>query len=209
MRNRSFRPVAAMVSVLLLAGGPVHAGPVAISEVIQVIGRYQNPTDLTLRSFSQTASTPIANIDRPTRKSSSVGQSPDSLLSGLADSSSNPQGGVEIITQGQVEGTICDCGEITIPGGGIPKWPLLFLAAIPFFFIHDSDTPTSTPTSTPTLTPTPTPTPTPTRTPPGIPEPATLFLFGTGLAVFGTGMRRRHGKAKRAALLENTAEALS
>jgi hypothetical protein len=111
------------------------------------------------------------------------------------------QKGVEIVGQGDVEGTICDCGEILIPGGGFPKWPLLFLAAIPFFFIDtddDFETPTSTPTPPGNPTPPPsTPTPTPPQTP--IPEPASLLLFGSGIAALGVSFRRRKSRAKLAA----------
>ena len=208
MRSRAFRPIAAILSVLLLAGTPVHAGPVVIREVIQVIGSYQNPPDLRLRSFSQTAGAPIYGVNGSTRVDSRVGQSSgdrsvdvtdastpdvtgsDTLLSGVAIGSADPQGGVDVIDQGDLEGTICDCGEITVPGGGFPKWPLLFLAAIPFFFIHGcNDCEKSTPT--------PTPTPTPPGTP--VPEPASLFLLGSGLAALGAGFRRRHARAKLAA----------
>jgi hypothetical protein len=113
---------------------------------------------------------------------------------------SNPQRGVEIIDQGDVEGTICDCGEILIPVGGFPKWPLLFLAAIPLFFIDSGDdieTPIFTPTPplTPQINPTPTPPP---QTPEPVPEPATLLLFGSGLAAFAAGLRRRNLKMKLA-----------
>ena len=111
--------------------------------------------------------------------------------------SNGPQRGVEIIDQGDVEGTICDCGEITIPGGGFPKWPLLFLAAIPLFFIDSGDD-IDTPTFTPTPTPPSGPTPTPIETPVPVPEPASLLLFGSGLAAFAAGLRRRYAKAKLA-----------
>jgi hypothetical protein len=94
--------------------------------------------------------------------------------------------GVEIVEEAEVEGTICDCGEILIPDGAFPKWPLLFLAAVPLVFINDCDDCAQTPDSTPTPTPPP-PTPTPTPTP----EPATLLLFGTGLVAVGAGLRRR------------------
>ncbi len=219
MRSPGFRRIAAILSIFLLTAGPVHATPVAISEVIQVIGSYQNPPELRLRSL--TGSTPVSGVKgsivtsgvkRPNSDdppaildgSASVRAASASLLSGVALNSTDPQRGVEIIDQGDVEGTICDCGEPDgIPVAGFPKWPLLFLAAIPFFFIDtsdDIDRPTFTPTPLPPATPTPTP-----QMP--IPEPASLLLFGTGLAVFGAGLRRRHAKAKLAAQAANTKEA--
>jgi len=214
MRSRAFRPIAAILSVLLLAGAPVHAGPVAVSEVIQVIGNYQNPPELRLRSFSRTGSTSVAAASGSEHVTSLVRQSAldgsiniidtsaasvppsssDSLLAGVGVGSDEPQAGVDIIDQGEVEGTVCDCGEITVPGGGFPKWPLLFLAAIPFFFIHGCDD---------CETPSPTPTPTP-EVP--IPEPASLLLFGSGLAAFGAGLRRRYARGKLAAQVQNTDE---
>jgi hypothetical protein len=207
MRNRAFRSIAAIISVMLLAGTPAPAGPVAIHEVMQVLGGYQNSPELQLRSVSP-AGAPVLGVNGSTQVTSAVKQSlaagsvdvpdtsttglatnnsTDSLLSGAAVSSDVPQTSVDVIAQGDLEGTICDCGEITVPGG-IPKWPLLFLAAIPFFFIHgcdDCDTPTGTPTPTPPGTHTP--------------EPASLLLFGSALAAFGTGMRRRYARAKLAA----------
>ncbi len=196
MKSRAVRSIAAILGILLLTGVPVHAGPVAIREVIQVLGHYQNPPELRLRSFTQTPGTPISgSIDSRVNQSGPGGpsQGRESLLAGMAVNSNDPQRGVEIVDQGDVEGTICDCGEIIIPGGGFPKWPLLFLAAIPLFFINgddDFDTPTFTTTPTPPVTPTPTPGETP------IPEPASLLLFGSGLAAFGAGLRRRYAKTK-------------
>lgn len=209
MRSRAFRPIAVTLSVLLLTGGPTHAGPVTISEVIQVVGRYQNPPDLRLRSLTQTANTPISEVKGST-VSSGVKQSgangpstsSDSLLAGVAIDSDGPQRGVEIIDQGDVEGTICDCGEILIPGGGFPKWPLLFLAAIPLFFIDTGgdDIPgfSPSPSPTPPLSITPFSVPTPESTPVPVPEPGSLLLFGSGLAAFAAGLRRRYAKAKLA-----------
>jgi len=207
MRSRAFRPIAVLLSVLLIASTPVHAAPVAIREVMQIIGNYQNPAELRLRS-SQTSSTSQAGASGSVRAASSYVSadgtleivdpsaapiaSADSLLSGIAVDTDDPQGPVEVIAQGDVEAAICDCGEVTVPGGGIPKWPLLFLAAIPFFFIHGCDDCDK-----------PTPTPTP-EIP--IPEPASLLLFGSGLAAFGAGLRRRHARAKLNAQIQNTEE---
>ena len=217
MLSRAFRPIAAILAILLLTGAPTHAAPVAISEVIQVLGSYQNPPELRLRSVSQTTNSSVSDGEGPspvatTAQQSAAGDtaeipdtstagdviatdSADTLLAGVAVSA-DPQAGVDVVDQGDVEGTICDCGEITVPGGGFPKWPLLFLAAIPFFFIHGCD---HCDTPTPPTTPTPPPTP-------EVPEPASLLLFGSGLAAFGAGLRRRYAKGKLQTQQQTTEE---
>ena len=212
MMSRAFRPIAATLAILLLSGVPTHAAPVAIRQVIQVIGSYQNPPELRLRSVSQNTNSSVDENGGPSPVASAAQQSEagvvevvdsstgdaisaDTLLSGVAVSA-DQQAGVDVVDQGDVEGAICDCGEITVAGGGFPKWPLLFLAAIPFFFIHGCDEcedPTSTPTPTPPGTP-------------EIPEPASLLLFGSGLAAFGAGLRRKYARAKLQAQLRNTEE---
>lgn len=217
MTSRAFRPIAAILSILLLSGAPTHAAPVAISEVIQVLGSYQNPPELRLRSVSQNTNSLVDEGNGPSPVASAAQQSAaggvaeipdattpelvssdsaDTLLAGVAVSA-DPQAGVDVVDQGDVEGTICDCGEITVPGGGFPKWPLLFLAAIPFFFIHHHCDDCETPT--PPTTPTPPGTP-------EIPEPASLLLFGTGLAAFGAGLRRRYARGKLETQLQTTEE---
>ena len=217
MLSRAFRPIAAILAILLLTGAPTHAAPVAISEAIQVLGSYQKPPELRLRSVSQTANSSVNDdTEGPTPVASAAQQSAagdvveladastgeviasdsaDTLLAGVAVSA-DPQAGIDVVDQGDVEGTICDCGEITVPGGGFPKWPLLFLAAIPFFFIHGCDH---------CEDPTPPTTPTPPGTP-EVPEPASLLLFGSGLAAFGAGLRRRYAKGKLNTQLQNTEE---
>jgi hypothetical protein len=195
MRNRGFRPIAAILSVLLLTGSPAKAGPVSISEVIQVLGSYQYPPDLQLRSASQYSAVVHSGVkgslqsgitEQSDTSLGSVASSASSLLSGVTVVAGQDIG-VDVIDQGDVEGTVCDCGEIMVPGGGFPKWPLLFLAAIPFLFIHDCDDCDEKPTPTPT--------------PPGtseVPEPGSLVLFGMGLAAFGAGLRRRYTRGKLA-----------
>ena len=140
----------------------------------------------------QSAAGGVAEIPDTTTGEVVTSDSADTLLAGVAVSA-DPQAGVDVVDQGDVEGTICDCGEITVPGGGFPKWPLLFLAAIPFFFIHGCDH---------CETPTPPTTPTPPGTP-EIPEPASLLLFGSGLAAFGAGLRRRYARGKLETQLQN------
>ena len=216
MMSRAFRPTAAILSILLLSGAPTHAAPVAVSEVIQVLGSYQNPPELRLRSVSQNTSSVASDVEGASplattaqqSDASGLAETPDTMTAdGVAGDSSNsllagvavsadPQAGVDVVDQGEVEGTICDCGEITVAGGGFPKWPLLFLAAIPFFFIHGCDD-----------CETPTPPSTPTPPPNGvIPEPASLFLLGSGLAAFGASLRRRYAKGKFATQEQTTEE---
>jgi hypothetical protein len=209
-RGRVYRSLATILTILLLTSTPVKAGPVTLNEVIQVLGRYQQTPDLRLRSLTQSGNAPASGVKGSSGNSDTKQANPDgpgslidttvsgggSLLRGV--SFNDPQRGVEIVDQGDVQGTICDCGEILIPGGGFPKWPLLFLAAIPLFFIV-SDDDFETPTSTPTPPGNPVPPPTLFSVPPGetpIPEPASLLLFGSGIAALGLRYRRRKSRGK-------------
>ena len=195
MRSRAFRPIAVLLGILLLTNTPAQAGPVTIGDVLQLVGSYQNPPSLRLRGVSQTPGTHVAAgvtasssgeiVDTSISSSTST-----SLLSGIASDSQDPQKTVSVVPQGDVEISVCDCGVVTA-GAGLPKWPLLFLAGIPLFFIHDKDGEEIIPNPTPTPNPNPTPTP---QTP--IPEPASLLLFGSGLAAVGASLRRRRMKAQ-------------
>ena len=193
---RVSRPLCAILCLLFLTAVPALAEPVRINQVIQTISSSQGAPELKLNSLvtqdpGQKSGTQQSGPRSENGPATQGGIKTDTVISGVTITGGAQKIGVETIEEGEVEGTICDCGEIYIAGGGIPKWPFLFLAAVPLAFIHgcdDCDTPSSTPTPTPPSTPTP--------TPPGVPEPASLLLFGTGLAAAAAGLRRRCGKAK-------------
>src|SRR5687767_7488103 len=178
--------------------GPAKADPIPVNRVVQTIKTVQGTTDLHLTLITQDPLLSGTKTTAPTTgPGAGIGSNDpklDALLSGFPIVPPSVNLGVDDISEeGEVDGTICDCGEILIAGGGFPKWPLLFLAAVPIAFIPDCDDceqtePTPTPTPTPPSGPSPTPTPTP--------EPASLLIFGTGLVAFGAGLRRRYNKAK-------------
>jgi PEP-CTERM motif-containing protein len=203
---RAARSVSALALItLFFVTSSVQAGPIVINQVSQTVNTYQGTTDLRISSLGQTQGVLIAKggapADGPRNDTKSTVQTSgttniDALLS--FPFVSDPQKlGADYVEEAEVEGSVCDCGDIPPLVGGFPKWPLLFLAAVPLAFIHgdceecNNDT---TPTPTPTLTPTPTPPATPTPTP--VPEPASLLLLGTGLLAVGAGLRRRYGQTK-------------
>ena len=188
------RPIGLILIALLSLNASVQAGPVTINEVVQIIGNRQSPPELRLRATTEVSGFGSAVGSSARNKTNSTAKTPFSTnwwITGTDGRAHPEENGVDI-THGDVESTINDCGEILLAGGGFPKWPLLFLAAVPFFFL-DNDSP---PTFTPELVPTPTlhfeaPTP-----PNAIPEPGSLFLLSSGLLAFGAGWWRRKTKSK-------------
>jgi hypothetical protein len=196
MKSRAFRSTAALLCILLFAGTPALGGPVIVSEVIQVLGvNPRSPVSLRLQNTHQNSDAVANGVSRARIGSVDISQgldapvdiseNPGTLLSGLSVLQ-GPNVGIDIVDQDEVDGTICDCGEILIAGAGFPKWPFIFLAAVPLIFIPRGNPETPTPTPTPPGQPPPQHTP----------EPATLLLLGSGLAAIGAGLRRRRAKGQ-------------
>jgi len=193
-----------MLSVLLAAAAPARAGTIHFADVMQAAaeGRRGPWADLRLRAIQQqggkTASGVVATTaqrtDAGTPPSGNSASAPDGSAAGntltslISQDPAQQQGTVETIDLGDVTGTVCDCGELpSIPGKrGFPWFPLLGIPLICLTGICTGDEEICVNCDTP-------PSSTPTPTPPGIPEPATLLLFGSGLLALSAGARRRRG----------------
>ena len=195
--GRFGRTLPATLIMLLLTAVPALAEPVTVNQVVQTLSSSSNTLDLRLNTLAQDpAKNPQQNGPRGESVAKTEGPAPgktESIISSVVVTADAKSVGVEDIGEGEVEGTICDCGEILIAGGAFPKWPFLFLAAVPVVFIHDCNDCDNQTESTPTPTPPSTPSPTPPTT---VPEPASLLLFGSGLLAAGAGLRRRYGRPK-------------
>ena len=200
---RLFRLIAATLSLFLLTAVPALADPVTSRQVVQTLSSSQGTLDLRLNTLvAQDPATTKSGTQQNGPRAEGSQPKTESIISGVAITSEGQQLGVDYIEEGEVDGTICDCGEIpAYITGGFPKWPFLFLAAVPLVFINqcdDCDNESESPTPTPIPTPTPPSNSSPTPPPPGVPEPGSLFLLGTGLAAAGAGLRRRYAKIKMA-----------
>jgi hypothetical protein len=207
---RISRSIIITLCVSFLTAVPALADTVRINQV-QTLTTPQGTAGIRLNTLAQDPIAPgtkgSTKQNGPRADAQASGSQPktDSIISGVTVASEQ-QIGVDIVEEGEVEGTICDCGEVFVAGAAFPKWPFLFLGAVPLVFISECDDCDEPPSSTPTPTPTPPSTPTPTPTPPEIPEPASLLLFGTGLVAFGAGLRRRYTKSKIGAQVKGQEE---
>ena len=235
MRSRFPKTLSTMIGLLLVVAVPTQASPIKFVDIINVMGDLQgggqlqqlrlkaasqDPTTKT-QSPSTTVATNItpAIATDPLTTATTVTPGVPSVLNGIEVTAQQPQSDAQVFSQDTVDGTICDCGEIPGPKGGIPIWP--FFALIPLVCLtgvcSHHPPPPPPPVPTPSVfcvncTPTPPASPSPSvfcvdcqpsvfcvncsPTPPPVPEPTSLLLLGSGIVTVTAAARRRYMKKR-------------
>ncbi|HEV2911681.1 MAG TPA: PEP-CTERM sorting domain-containing protein [Pyrinomonadaceae bacterium] len=198
MKNRAFHAVALTVSLLLMVAVPAQASPVQIGEVIQVISGSQ-------RSGGQNASVELRFLAQDDLASSGTATASGAGSSGAGASSSS---GVVASVQDPAEGGLvqtevtedigveeCECGDFPIAVAGFPKWPFIPLVGL-VCLVPDLCTngkckpgPNQDANCQEIVC---------TTNCGQVPEPASLLLFGSGIAALGASIRRRRAQSKYA-----------
>lgn len=186
MRNRAFRPIATILSVLLIAAVSAQASPVQMNDVVNVVSGSS-------RTGWQNASTELRLVAQETNTATTT--STTAPQDGGTAATDGGGGGIQVQTEEVTEVTAetCECEDIPVAGGGFPKWP--FLALIPAVCLTGICTPDREKCKDRVNNCV---TPSPSIPVDVVPEPASLLLFGTGLAALGAGARRRYTRSKKA-----------
>lgn len=243
MRTRLFRTLSIVFSLLLLVSVPVQANPIKFFDVVNVMGDLQNRGQIQTLRMRASLQDPTVNAGTKTQPNTTTSTSGsttvaiDPLVSSLVSSTDvaaaslvdgteiagqQPQSNVQVFQQDNIDGTICDCGEIPAVGGGIPWWP--FLALIPLVCVTGVCSHHECPDCSPPCigcspnpqcigctNPTPSPSPSVGFTPQcigcnNVPEPTSLLLFGSGVVALTAGVRRRLNKMRVNKQSESTTE---